>query len=138
MPNLVYELGRQKFLEGSINYLTDEIHAVLIDTDDYTADFENDEFFSDIPAAAVIASGTLLSKTSTNGIADAADLILVAVSGDVSEAIVIVKDTGSDASSPLIGFMDTASGLPATPNGGSITFQWDNALSGSQGGIYKL
>ena len=138
MANVLYELARQKFLDADIDWTVDTINAVLIDTDDYTADFLADEFYSDIPAGAKIQSGTLLSPTSTNGVADAANLTLSAVTGDQSEAIVIVKDTGSDATSPLIAYIDSATGLPVTPNGGDIVFQWDSALSGSQGGIFKL
>ena len=32
--------------------------------------------------------------------------------------IVIYKDTGTEATSPLLAMIDTATGLPITPNGG--------------------
>jgi hypothetical protein len=44
-----------------------------------------------------------------------------AVTGDVSEAVILYKDTGVAATSPLIAYIDTATGLPVTPNGGDIT-----------------
>ena len=38
------------------------------------------------------------------------------------EAIVIYVDTGTEATSPLVAFIDTATGLPITPNGGDKQF----------------
>jgi hypothetical protein len=47
---------------------------------------------------------------------------------------VIYKDTGTAATSPLIAYIDTATGLPVTPNGGDITVTWDNGSNK----IFKL
>ena len=69
---------------------------------------------------------TLGSKTSTLGVLDAADITFSAVSGSAIGAIILYKDTGSAASSPLILYLDTATGLPITPNGGDIIVQWDS------------
>ena len=54
------------------------------------------------------------------GVFDAADVAFTTVTGDPSEVLVIYKDTGSAATSPLIAYIDTATGLPVTPNGGNI------------------
>lgn len=81
----------------------------------------------DITAGARIAtSSALASKTVTNGVADAADVTWSAVSGDPSEVVIIYKDTGVESTSRLIAYIDTATGLPVTPNGGDITVAWDN------------
>lgn len=61
-------------------------------------------------------------------------MTLTAVSGSASAYIVIVRDTGADATSPLIALIDTATGLPVTPNGGDITIQWDSGANK----IFKL
>ena len=45
------------------------------------------------------------------------------------EAIVIYVDTGTEATSPLIAYIDTATGLPITPNGGDIIVTWDNGVN---------
>lgn len=135
MANALYDLGRQKFLEGSIAWLTDDIKVALIDTDDYTVNLATDEFLSDIPVAAVVStSPNLSSKTSTAGVADAADVSFTSVSGDQSEALVIYKDTGVNTTSPLIAYIDTATGLPITPDGSNIDIVWD----GSADRIFKL
>lgn len=136
MSNGLYDKARKKFLDGDIDWLSDNIKAVLVDTADYTVDLANDEFLSSIAAGARVAtSGNLANKTSTGGVADADDITLATVSGDVSEAVVIYKDTGDAATSPLIAYIDSAtSGLPVTPNGGDIIIQWNDGANK----IFKL
>tara|TARA_R110002096_G_C14661910_1_gene728367 strand:+ start:52697 stop:53104 length:408 start_codon:yes stop_codon:yes gene_type:complete len=135
MANALYGLGRQKILEGGIAILTDDIKTVLVDTATYSVSIDADEFLSDIAVGERVAtSANMSSKTSTLGVFDAADITYSAVSGDVSEALVIYKDTGVASTSPLIAYIDTATGLPVTPNGGDITVTWD---SGSDK-IFKL
>src|SRR4051812_16389599 len=135
MSNGMYAKGLQKFLEGGIAYLTDNIKCVLVDAADYTVNLATHEFLSDIAVVARVAtSGNLISKTSTGGVADAADIVFTAVTGDQSEALVIYKDTGSAATSPLISYIDTATGLPVTPNGADVTVTWDNGSNK----IFKL
>jgi len=135
MANALYDLGRQAFLEGSIAYLTDNIKAVLVDSALYTANLATDQFLSDIPAGARVAtSGNFATKTSAIGVADAADVTYTAVSGATVEQIAIYKDTGVATTSPLIALIDTATGLPFTPNGGDVTVSWDNGVNK----IFKL
>lgn len=97
----------------------------------FVVKLSKDNFYDDIPAGARVATGTLASKSLANGIFDAADLIFTAVSGDVSEAVVLDKNTGTESTSPLIAIITSATGLPATPGGGDINIQWDN-------GYYKI
>lgn len=135
MANALYGKGRQKFLEGDIHWDTDNIKVVLVDTADYTVSIDVDEFLSSIAVAGRVAtSANLGSKTTTLGVADAADVTFTAVTGDQCEAVVIYHDTGDAATSPLIAYIDTATGLPATPNGGDIQIQWDNGANK----IFKL
>lgn len=135
MANALFDKARQRFLEGQFNWTTDTIKAVLVDTGTYTPNLTSHEFLSDISGGARIAtSGAFASKTTTGGAADAADVTFTSVTGASIEAIVIYKDTGSDATSPLIAYIDTATGLPITPNGGDIIVTWDNGANK----IYKL
>ena len=113
MANALYGLGRGHFLDANIDWSADNIKVVLADAADYTVTIDTDEFLSDVTAAGRVAtSGNLASKTSTLGVADAADVTLSSVSGDVSEALVIYKDTGTSTTSNLIAYIDTATGLP--------------------------
>lgn len=138
MANALYDKGREAFLNGDIDWLNDNIKVTLIDVDDYPVQAINlatDEFYSVIPLAARVAtSANLTAKTSTAGVADAADVTFTAVTGDVCEALVIWQDTGVESTSRLIAFIDLATGLPVTPNGGDITVQWDSGANK----IFKL
>lgn len=130
MANALYGLGRKKFLDADIDWSADNIKVVLVDAADYTVSIDTHEFLSDIAGGARVAtSGNLASKTSTLGVADAADVTFSAVTGDQSEALVIYKDSGSAATSALIAYIDTATGLPVTPNGADITVTWDNGAN---------
>lgn len=121
MTNVLYPKGKEKFLSGSINLPSDTIKIGLIDTGVYTYNSAN-EFWSSASAALVGTAATLASKTVTNGTFDAADVTFTAVTGNSVEALIVYKDTGSAATSPLIAYIDVAaSGLPVTPNGGDIT-----------------
>ena len=80
-------------------------------------------------SARIAGPVTLTSKSTTGGAADAADCTFTSVSGATIEALVIYKDTGSEATSPVIAYIDTATGLPITPNGGDIIVTWDNGTN---------
>ena len=135
MANALFDKARQRFLEGQFNWNTDTIKAVLVDTGTYTVNLSAHEFLSDIGTGArIAASGAFTGKTTTGGAADANDVTFTSVTGASIEAIVLYKDTGTDATSPLIAFIDTATGLPITPNGGDIIVTWDNGANK----IFKL
>lgn len=130
MANTLYDFARQRFLEAQLNWLTDTIKVILVDTGAYTPQTAVHQYLADIPISARIAGPvTLTSKTTTGGAADAADVTFTSVTGPSIEAIIIYMDTGTEATSPLIAFIDTATGLPITPNGGDIIVTWDNGTN---------
>jgi hypothetical protein len=138
MANQLYDKGREAFLAGQIAWGTgaggDTIKATLIDVADYTFSQAHD-FYDDVAAAAKEeTSAAFAGKSVTGGVADANDIVFTGATGDPCEAIIIWKDTGSAATSPLIAYIDTATGLPVTPNGGDITVTWDNGANK----IFKL
>lgn len=124
MPNTLYDNARKLFLEAGIHWINDDFRVLLVDLGTYT--FQNThQYVQAIPNEARIgpvtgvALGTNLTRTTDGGAADAPDVTFPSVSGPSIEAIVIYKDTGGvESTSPLIAFMDTATGLPITPNGG--------------------
>ena len=135
MANALYDKGRQRVLEGQFNWLTDTIKVLMVDTGAYTVNLGTHEFLSDIASSARITTPvTLTGKATAGGAADAADVTFSAVSGPSIEALIIYKDTGTEATSPLIAYIDTATGLPITPNGGDIIVTWDNGTNK----IFKL
>ena len=136
MANAIYGLARQAFLEGEIDWADDDIKVLLVDTTDYTVSIDVDQYCNKdtIPDAARVTnglSGNLAGKSVTLGVADADDVTLSSVSGEECEALVVFKDGGgggvsqSGTNDLLIAYIDTATGLPVTPNGGDITIAWD-------------
>jgi hypothetical protein len=136
MANALYGLGRQGFLDGTIDWDTDDIKLIVADDTDYTVSIDVDQYVNKdtIPDAARVTngiSGNFASKTVALGVADAADITLTTVTGEEFECIVIGKDGGdafasqSGTNDLLIAYIDTATGLPCTPNGGDITIAWD-------------
>ena len=129
MANTLYDKARQRFLQGEINWLTDTIKVLMIDKD-AQAFIATHEFLSDIATSARITTPvTLTGKATTGGAADSADVTFSAVSGPSIEALILYKDTGTEATSPLLAWIDTATGLPITPNGGDIIVTWDNGTN---------
>jgi hypothetical protein len=127
----LYDKGREGFLDGSIDWDTDTIKCILLSAG-YVANLATHQFLSDVAAGSRVGTGqTLGSKTVTAGVADAADVTFTAVSGAAVTAILLWKDTGTEATSRLVAYVD---GVGVTPNGGNITVTWDNGANK----IFKL
>ena len=134
MANALYTKAKQHLIDGTIDLDTNDIRAILVDGADYTPVLATHETLANIPAAARVAvSGALQSKTVTDGVFDAADIVLSAVSGDQFEYIALYQHTGAESALLLL-LIDTATGLPCTPNGSDITISWSNAAEK----IFKL
>lgn len=134
MANALYDAGREGFLAGDNDWDSDH-RVVLHDDGADTVNLATDDFLNDVAGGARIAvSSTLGSPTHTAGVADASDVTVTAVSGASVERLVIYQHTGTDATSDLVASIDTATGLPVTPNGGNITVAWDNGANK----IFKL
>jgi len=134
MANALYANFKQKLGEAGFNLTSDTIKVVLVDTADYTPNLATDTNLVNIAAGARVATGTLANQAWAAGVFDADDITFTAVTGDQSEALVIYKDTGTEATSLLIALFDTVTGLPVTPNGGDIQIVWDNGANK----IFKL
>lgn len=130
MANRLYVKAKQKFLEGAISWSNDDIRVMLVNDGDYTADTNSDLTVDQIPLSARIGPSTgiaLFSKSTYNGIAGAADSVFVNVAAGPLQvkAAVIFKNTGDESTSPLIVYIDSATNLPVTPNGGNIVISWN-------------
>jgi hypothetical protein len=120
MANVLYPKYKQALLNKEHDMDTDVIRAALIDTGAYTYNGAHTSYATDVPAGAKIAvSGPLTLPTILDGVFDTADFVWSAVSGAVSEAIILFNDT--HASKGLVAFLDSGmTGMPVTPNGGNI------------------
>lgn len=121
MASAVYPKALEAFLGSSISMSADTIKCCLVDTGTYTYSAAH-QFRSSLTGVAGGTHATLGSKTVTNGIFDAADTTMVAVTAGASvEAAVLYKDTGNIATDPLIAYIEFSS---ITPNGGDIVITW--------------
>ena len=117
MASQLYPKGAAHILGSAtkVDLVADTIKILF-----YSGSFSSaHEFVSDLTGASIIArSGALAGKTVTSGVFDANDITLTAVSGSAFTHVILYKDTGSDATSPLIAIFDVSS---FTPSGGDIS-----------------
>lgn len=109
-----------KFKEGTLNgafqvdFDTDTIKAGLFRSSAYTVNLATDDFLDD--AGSPIAEATLTPTVSGANV-DAADFSFSSVgAGAEIDLLVIYKDTGTPATSPLVAKYD----ISVTPNGNDI------------------
>lgn len=147
MANALYDKFREALasfssagLAAAIDLETDTIKAMLADAASYTPNMATNQFFSDVPAAARKGNNgnntradmpALAGKAvDGTGVFDANDVTFTAVpAGAALEYVILFKDTGVDATSPLICLIDTATGLPVTPGGGDVIVRWSNGAN---------
>lgn len=123
MASAIYPKAKESFLSQnpSIDMDTDTIKVRLSRASAYT--YSSTHQFASSLAAAIGTDQTLGGKSITSGVLDATDSVFTAVTaGAAIDQIIIYKDTGSAATSPLICFID---GVSVTPNGGDITVSWN-------------
>ena len=146
MASALYDKGRNKFAEGLVNWQTggDTIRTCLVKTA-YAVNLTAHEWFSDLAAANVVGNGgandrancpQITLATPTAGVCTGANVTVTAVPANAGNCsyIVVFKDSGADGNSALLAYIDTATGLPVTPNGGDIAINWDQGSNG----IFKL
>lgn len=131
MANGFYQLTMQQWAEGDIHWAAsggDTFSVILGDAADYTVDLANHDFLNDVAAGAREEGPVNLASlaTLTDGVIDAADITFTAAAGDPCEFLLIYKNTGTESTSNLCIYIDTATGLPVTLNGGDVTVQWDS------------
>lgn len=133
MASALFDPGREGFLDGSIDWDTDDIRVMLV-LSSYTFSAAH-KFIADLGAVDNGRSAALGTKTVTGGVADAADTTLTATAATASKALVVFKHTGSDATARVITYIDTATGLPFTPAASQVVpITWDNGANK----IFKL
>ena len=134
MANALYPKFKENVMKKLIDLTTDTVKAVLVDTGVYTYSATHANVGS-LAGATVGTAQTIGTISVTDGIVDGADVTYTAVTGNSVEAIVIYVDSGLEATSYLVAYIDTGvTGLPVTPNGGDIALTWDNGANK----IFKL
>jgi hypothetical protein len=128
VANALYDKGREGFLSGAIDWDTDDIRIALVSAG-YTPNLATHDMVDDLGANIVARSTAIASPTVTDGVAGHAAKTLTAVSGAQVTRIAYYKYNAADASARLICLIDTATGLPVTPNGGDITITPDTGAN---------
>jgi len=130
MANFYFDDLRNDIWNSTISDLTTlTIKPMLVDHADDTP-VAADNFIDDILSAAripAIASCPALGSK-TNGVVgvgvfDGADSVFTALTGDQAESLIWFEDSGVESTSDLLAKIDTATGLPVTPNGADLTVQ---------------
>jgi len=131
MANSLYTPFVNAYLTNTtpVDFDTDDIRVILIDAADYTVNLTTDDFLDDVPGAARVATSVDINTTISGRTVDGDDVTFSAVTGDQSEALVIYKHTGTESTSRLIAYIDSATNLPVTPNGGDIQVIWDSGAN---------
>lgn len=130
MANAIYPKYKEALLNASANSAitgsgTTGLYVALVDTGTYTYSASH-EFYSSL-SGIVGTDQEITSPTLTGGVVDGGDVTFSAVSGNSVEALVIYrKNAGANTTWRLVAYIDTGqTGLPVTPNGGSITITWN-------------
>ena len=131
MSNQIYKQGIQGLISGGIDLDTDVIKIALVKS--YTPNITTHRWLSDLTGAGGVVAATsaaIGSVTVTDGVFDCADLSFIGVAaGAACQQLVFYKDTGVAGTSALIAVIDTATGLPVTPDGGNIAMVFDNTTN---------
>lgn len=127
MADTLYDKFKEKLMAKEIDMINDTIKLSLVkNTYNFTA---TDEFLDDVgtgnlaggSAAAQTIAGT---KTITNGVFDSTDVIetFTSINDGTVNALLVWKDTGDTATSPVIAYIDSPVELPFATNGGDVNF----------------
>lgn len=130
MANAMYTNAKKLFLEGSLDWDAHDFKVTAVSSS-YT--FSAAHEFRDDLTGVIATSGNLASKTTTGGVADAADLApaFTSVSTNI-KAIIIYRDVGTASTDPLVCYIDTGTGFPLTQDGGNVNVTWNGS------GIFAL
>jgi hypothetical protein len=111
----LYDKGREGFLDGSIDWDTDDIRGAIV-TSSYTPNQATDTFLS-TPTANIVARTTAITaKTVAAGVANGTIPLMTVVTGAACIYFILFKHTGSDATARLIAAYD----ISYTPSGNDL------------------
>lgn len=146
MANYLFNSARKGFLTGAYNWDTgtsDVYRVLLVKAASVSGINDDKDTISSIGNNATSYFGTdngttnpyqgvqILNPVATvDGAADGNDITFQSVtSGEQFAALLIYKENSPIESSELIAYIDSASGLPITGNGGDIIVTWDEGIN---------
>jgi hypothetical protein len=141
MADTVYNAFKARQLGATtpINPATDTIKLALL-TSSYTPDFDAHDFFDDVSAFEVAASGTYSAggatltitasqdNTDNEGVMDASDPTFTSATINARYGVVY-KSTGVASTSPLISLHDFGSNIVSTAGNFAVTFNSEGIVN---------
>lgn len=146
MASFLFDYARNQFLLGGLNWTVTPnpgaYSAYLIDSGTWTPQQATSQFLSEVtPGGARMAGPQNLTTTAPGaGVANASSITFpaVATSATTIDGLLIYRNTGTEATSTLIAWIDTDSGgsthFPFAPNGSDVVITWDTGANK----IFKL
>jgi hypothetical protein len=131
VANFIYGKAKQSLLNGEFNISSDSLKVLLV-TDSYVPNQNADQFVSNISSSYIKQrTSSLTNVTNILGVIDADDVLVASYSGLPFKALVIYKDSGTDSTSRLLAYIDTATGIPFSGINAvtDITINWSNGSS---------
>jgi hypothetical protein len=128
VANFIYGKAKQSLLNGEFNISSDSLKVLLV-TDSYVPSQNTDQFVSNISGSYIKQrTSSLTNVTNILGVIDADDVTVAEYSGLAFKALVIYKDSGTDSTSRLLAYIDTATGIPfaGINSATNITINWSN------------
>jgi hypothetical protein len=128
MADATYVKAIEALWQAGVDLLGDTINVVFCDST-YTPDTTSsgDEFLSDIPSGARLATATLSGRTLSGGVFDATDVVMASTpAGGIATQAIIYKDASPESGARLIRKITSADNFPITFDGGQFTFLWPN------------
>ena len=128
MANFIYGKAKQSLLNGEFNISSDSLKVLLV-TESYVPNQNTDQFVSNISSSYIKQrTSSLTNVTNILGVIDADNIFVSNYTGSAFKALVIYKDSGTDSTSRLLAYIDTATGIPflginATTD---ITINWSS------------
>ena len=140
MVSFVFNRAKAGFANGREDWDTNTYKVTLVSSyspdpdDDFASAFSGQELSGSNFGAGfsgtirLTLAGNTVTENDTDDQAelDANDVTWSAISAGVACAAVIVRESGSDALTELIAYIDTG-GFPITTNGGDLTISWANS-----------
>lgn len=125
MANSLYNITRQDFLTATTAWTAYSPKVILLKSG-YTFD-EAHQFLDEVASAARVGTPQeILTLTANDGKANGSGVTFSSLAvGETVEAILIYHDTGVEATSQLIAYIDDARGLPFVTTDGDLIVQWD-------------
>lgn len=135
MADHAYAIQMSAYFKGTYDLATATVKLALVNIagGHYSPNFITDQYLSAIASGdriALSAALTGVSVTQASGpssIFNASNTVFSAVSGSAAGAMVLFIDTGNPATSPLLAYFDSYSGLPVTPTGADINVAFNGS-----------